>query len=173
MMFLRKFLVYAKTLAIRRSSLVTPSSQIVGTQAVLNVLMGERYKMFTKESKSVLRGEYGRLPGKVNEAVRKKAIGNDKVITCRPADLLKPELDTYRKELGDLAQSEEDVLSYALFPQVAKKFFEARRDGTVPSGADKTVSPAPASAKPAASSALRPTQREVLVVEDLTEDTPL
>ena len=103
--------------------------------------------MFTKESKAVLRGEYGRLPGKVNETVRKKAIGNDKVITCRPADLLKPELDTYRKELGDLAQSEEDVLSYALFPQVAKKFFEARRDGTVPSGADKTVSPAPASAK--------------------------
>lgn len=153
--------------------LVTPTSQIVGSQAVLNVLAGERYKMFTKESKAVLRGEYGRLPGKVNEAVRKKAIGNDKVITCRPADLLKPELDTYRKELGDLAQSEEDVLSYALFPQVAKKFFEARRDGTVPSGADKTVSPAPASAKPAASSASRPTQREVLVVEDLTEDTPL
>ena len=87
--------------------------------------------------------------------------------------MLKPELDTYRKELGDLAQSEEDVLSYALFPQVAKKFFEARRDGTVPSGADKTVSPAPASAKPATSSASRPTQREVLVVEDLTEDTPL
>lgn len=153
--------------------LVTPTSQIVGSQAVLNVLAGERYKMFTKESKAVLRGEYGRLPGKVNEAVRKKAIGNDKVITCRPADLLKPELDTYRKELGDLAQSEEDVLSYALFPQVAKKFFEARRDGTVPSGADKTVSPAPASAKPATSSASRPTQREVLVVEDLTEDTPL
>ncbi len=152
--------------------LVTPTSQIVGSQAVLNVLAGERYKMFTKESKAVLRGEYGRLPGKVNEAVRKKAIGNDKVITCRPADLLKPELDTYRKELGDLAQSEEDVLSYALFPQVAKKFFEARRDGTVPSGADKTVSPAPASAKPAASAASRPTQREVLVVEDLTEDTP-
>ena len=153
--------------------LVTPTSQIVGSQAVLNVLAGERYKMFTKESKAVLRGEYGRLPGKVNEAVRKKAIGNDKVITCRPADLLKPELDKYRKELGDLAQSEEDVLSYALFPQVAKKFFEARRDGTVPSGADKTVSPAPASAKPAASAASRPTQREILVVEDLTEDTPL
>ena len=153
--------------------LVTPTSQIVGSQAVLNVLAGERYKMFTKESKAVLRGEYGRLPGKVNEAVRKKAIGNDKVITCRPADLLKPELDTYRKELGDLAQSEEDVLSYALFPQVAKKFFEARRDGTVPSGADKTVSPASASAKPTASSASRPTQREILVVEDLTEDTPL
>ena len=95
-------------------------------QAVLNVLAGERYKMFTKESKAVLRGEYGRLPGKVNEAVRKKAIGNDRVITCRPADLLKPELDTYRKELGDLAQSEEDVLSYALFPQVATDFFKYR-----------------------------------------------
>lgn len=111
--------------------LVTPTSQIVGSQAVLNVLAGERYKMFTKESKAVLRGEYGRLPGKVNEAVRKKAIGNDKVITCRPADLLKPELDTYRKELGDLAQSEEDVLSYALFPQVAKS--SLKQDATEPS----------------------------------------
>ena len=105
--------------------LVTPTSQIVGTQAVLNVLMG-RYKMISKESKGLLRGEYGQLPGKVNEEVRKLAIGNEKVITCRPADLLKPELPKYREEAKDIAKSEEDVLSYALFPQVAEKFFKAR-----------------------------------------------
>ncbi len=108
--------------------LVTPTSQIVGTQAVLNVLSGERYKMVTKESKGMLRGEYGQLPAPVNEEVRKKAIGDDEVITCRPADLLQPELDKYREEAKDIAKSEEDVLSYALFPQVAEKFF-AIRDG--------------------------------------------
>ena len=106
--------------------LVTPTSQIVGTQAVMNVLVGERYKMVTKESKGMLRGEYGQLPGEVNEEVRKKCIGDDKVITCRPADLIEPELDKYRAELGDRAKSEEDVLSYALFPSVATKFFEWR-----------------------------------------------
>ena len=96
--------------------LVTPTSQIVGTQAVMNVLVGERYKMVTKESKGMLRGEYGKLPGEVNEEVRKKCIGDDKVITCRPADLIEPELEKYRAEIGDRAKSEEDVLSYALFP---------------------------------------------------------
>ena len=109
--------------------LVTPTSQIVGTQAVLNVLSGERYKMVTKESKGLLRGEYGRLPAPVNEEVRKKAIGDDKVITCRPADLIEPELEKYAKEMKEkgLGKSEEDVLSYALFPQVAEKFL-AKRD---------------------------------------------
>ena len=82
--------------------------------------------MFTKESKGVLAGEYGALPGEVNEEVRKKAIGDAKPITCRPADLIKPELENYKKELGSLAKSEEDVLSYALFPESARKFFEAR-----------------------------------------------
>lgn len=106
--------------------LVTPSSQIVGTQAVLNVLSGERYKMITKESKGILRGEYGQVPGEVNEEIRKKAIGDDEVITCRPADLLEPELEKYREESKGLALSDEDVLSYALFPQVATKFLEAR-----------------------------------------------
>ncbi|MBE7060870.1 MAG: oxaloacetate decarboxylase subunit alpha [Ruminococcaceae bacterium] len=106
--------------------LVTPTSQIVGTQAVLNILSGERYKMITKESKGLLRGEYGQLPGEVNEEVRKKAIGDEEVISCRPADLLKPELDAYREETKDFAKCEEDVLSYALFPQVAKKFFDIR-----------------------------------------------
>ena len=108
--------------------LVTPTSQIVGTQAVLNVLSGERYKMITKESKGLLRGEYGRLPAPVNEEVRKKAIGDDKVITCRPADLIEPELKTYADEMKakGLGKCEEDVLSYALFPQVAEKFLAER-----------------------------------------------
>lgn len=106
--------------------LVTPTSQIVGTQAVLNVINGERYKVFTKESKALLRGEYGSLPAPVNEEVRRKAIGDAEVITCRPADLLKPELESYREEIKDHIRQEEDVLSYALFPQVALKFFEAR-----------------------------------------------
>ena len=108
--------------------LVTPTSQIVGTQAVMNVITGERYKMVPKESKGLLRGEYGQLPAPVNEDVRKKAIGNDEVITCRPADLIEPELEKYREECKDIAKCEEDVLSYALFPQVAKKFLEARNN---------------------------------------------
>ena len=110
--------------------LVTPTSQIVGTQAVMNVISGERYKMIPKESKALLRGEYGKLPADVNEEVRKKAIGDDKVITCRPADLIEPELEKYRKEMEEkgIGKSEEDILSYALFPQVAEKFF-AFRDG--------------------------------------------
>ena len=107
--------------------LVTPTSQIVGTQAVLNVLSGERYKMVTNESKALLRGEYGRLPAKVNPDVQKKCIGDAPVITYRPADALKPELDRYRDEIKEYLEQEEDVLTYALFPQVAKKFFEFRR----------------------------------------------
>jgi len=106
--------------------LVTPTSQIVGTQAVMNIVAGGRYKMFPNESKALLRGEYGQLPAEVNEEVRKLAIGDDEVITCRPADLLKPELEKYREETKDIAKCEEDVLSYALFPQVAPKFFAER-----------------------------------------------
>ena len=108
--------------------LVTPTSQIVGTQAVLNVLSGERYKMVTKETKAMLRGEYGKLPAPVNEEVRKKAIGDAQVITCRPADQLKPELESYAKEMKEkgIGKYPEDVLSYALFPQVAEKFFAVR-----------------------------------------------
>ena len=108
--------------------LVTPSSQIVGTQAVMNVIMGERYKAFPKESKAMLRGEYGKLPGEVNEEVRAKAgIAPEDVITCRPADQLEPELKKYKEEFKGIAKSEEDVLSLALFPQVAPKFI-ANRD---------------------------------------------
>ena len=106
--------------------LVTPTSQIVGSQAVLNVLSGERYKMVTKESKGLLRGEYGLVPGTVNEDVRRKAIGDAEVITCRPADLLEPEVEKYRNEYKDLTKSDEDVLSCALFPQVAPKFLAER-----------------------------------------------
>ena len=108
--------------------LVTPTSQIVGTQAVMNVLSGERYKMVPKESKALLRGEYGALPAPVNEDVRKKAIGEDEVITCRPADLIEPELKKYAVEMKEkgIGKTGEDVLSYALFPQVAEKFFAVR-----------------------------------------------
>ncbi len=107
--------------------LVTPSSQIVGTQAVMNIIMGERYKVFPKESKAMLRGEYGSLPGEVNNDVRAKAgIAPEDVITCRPADLLEPELEKYKEEFKDIARSEEDVLSLALFPQVAPKFLDHR-----------------------------------------------
>ena len=108
--------------------LVTPTSQIVGTQAVMNVISGERYKMVPKESKALLRGEYGKLPAPVNEDVRKKAIGDDEVITCRPADLIEPELKKYAVEMKEknIGKTGEDVLSYALFPQVAEKFFAVR-----------------------------------------------
>ena len=106
--------------------LVTPSSQIVGTQAVLNVLSGERYKMITKESKALLKGEYGQTAKPVNKEIQKKAIGDEKPITCRPADLLKPELATIEAEMKKYKQQDEDVLSYALFPQVATEFFEYR-----------------------------------------------
>lgn len=105
--------------------LVTPTSQIVGTQAVFNTLMG-RYNTFTKESKGLLRGEYGELPGKVNEEVRKMAIGDDEVLSCRPADKLKPELESIREQYSGIAKSEEDILSCAMFPQVAPEYIKKR-----------------------------------------------
>ena len=110
--------------------LVTPTSQIVGTQAVMNVITGERYKMNPKESQGLMAGEYGRLPAPVNEEVRKKVIGDRKVITCRPVDDPSygvKHLDEFRKEIGQYLTQEEDVLSYALFPQVAEKFFQFRQ----------------------------------------------
>ena len=105
--------------------LVTPTSQIVGTQAVFNTLMG-RYNTFTKESKGLLRGEYGELPGKVNEEVRKMAIGDDEVLSCRPADQLKPELESIKEQYSGIAKSEEDILSCAMFPQVAPEYIKKR-----------------------------------------------
>ena len=133
--------------------LVTPSSQIVGTQAVMNIIMGERYKVFPKESKAMLRGEYGSLPGEVNNEVRAKAgIAPEDVITCRPADLLEPELEKYKEEFKDIAKSEEDVLSLALFPQVAPKFIDKRDHPEKYAEAEK---PAAAPAKTADPNAVR------------------
>lgn len=106
--------------------LVTPSSQIVGTQATLNVLTGERYKMVTKETKDYIKGLYGKPPASISDKIIKKVIGSEKRITRRPADLLKPEFDHHKKSLGKLARNDEDVLSYALFPTVALEFFERR-----------------------------------------------
>lgn len=108
--------------------LVTPTSQIVGTQAVFNVIMGERYKTVTKEFKGIVRGEYGRTPVPIDPAFRKKIIGDEKPIDCRPADLLEPELDKIRKECAEWITQDKDVLSYAQFGQVAVKFFEHRRN---------------------------------------------
>lgn len=107
--------------------LVTPTSQIVGTQAVLNVINGERYKMVTKEVKALIRGEYGKLPVEPSKEIIEKIIGKEERITCRPADLLKPELESYREEIKEYIEQEEDILSYALFPQVAMKFFKYRQ----------------------------------------------
>ncbi|MFZ3155467.1 sodium-extruding oxaloacetate decarboxylase subunit alpha [Pseudomonas sp.] len=111
--------------------LVTPTSQIVGTQAVFNVLAGERYKTITNEVKLYLQGRYGLAPGKVNEQLRKQAIGSEDVIEGRPADLIKPEMAKLREEIGSLAQSEEDVLTYAMFPDIGRKFLEERAAGTL------------------------------------------
>ena len=106
--------------------LVTPSSQIVGTQAVLNVLMGERYKMISNESRALLRGEYGQTVKPMNPEVQKMAIGDEEPITCRPADLLEPGLPDFEKAVAPWKEQDEDVLSYALFPQVAEEFFKYR-----------------------------------------------
>ena len=108
--------------------LVTPTSQIVGTQAVFNVIMGERYKTVTKEFKGLVKGEYGRTPVEINEEFKKKILGDEEAITCRPADLLTPELEKMRLECADWTEQEEDVLTYAMFPKVAPKFFEQRRN---------------------------------------------
>jgi len=107
--------------------LVTPTSQIVGTQAVMNVISGERYKMIPKETKALVKGEYGKTPAPIKDEIVKKIIGDEKRITCRPADLLEPELDKIRNEMKEYLEQDEDVLSYALFPQVAKKYFEFRK----------------------------------------------
>lgn len=123
--------------------LVTPSSQIVGTQAVMNVIQGERYKMVPQQTKDVLSGRYGATVKPFNPEVQKKCIGDAEVITCRPADLIPDELDTLRGEMAQWSEQEEDVLSYALFPQVATDFFKYRQaqekkvDPTVADNANK------------------------------------
>lgn len=108
--------------------LVTPTSQIVGTQAVLNVISGERYKMCTNEFKALIAGKYGSTPVEIDPNFRKKIIGDGPVINCRPADLLEPELEKLRKEVAAWVEQDEDVLSYAQFPKVAIDFFKKRRD---------------------------------------------
>lgn len=107
--------------------LVTPTSQIVGTQAVMNVITGERYKMVPKESKALVKGEYGKTPAPIPDEIKKKILGDEEQITCRPADLIQPELENIRKQIGQYIEQDEDVLSYALFPQVAENFFKFRQ----------------------------------------------
>lgn len=109
--------------------LVTPTSQIVGTQAVFNVVMGERYKMVTKEFRAMVKGEYGKTPAPISPAFRKQILGDEKPIDCRPADLIKPELEKLRAEFPqEYLEQDEDVLTMAMFPQVAPKFFESRKN---------------------------------------------
>jgi len=110
--------------------LVTPSSQIVGTQATLNVVLGERYKVIPEEVRQYVRGYYGRPPAPIDPEIKRLVIGDEEPIDCRPADLLEPGMEKARREIGDLAQSEEDVISYALFPQVARPFLERRARGS-------------------------------------------
>jgi pyruvate carboxylase subunit B len=111
--------------------LVTPTSQIVGAQAVLNVLTGKRYETITNEVKRYLQGGYGKAPAAVDSNLQKRAIGKEEVIDCRPADLLKPEFDNLRQEIGELALNDEDVLSYAMFPEVSRTFLEQRLNHTL------------------------------------------
>ena len=108
--------------------LVTPTSQIVGTQAVFNVIMGERYKTVTKEFKGLVKGSYGKTPAPIDPDFRKKILGDEEPIDCRPADLIEPELEKLKAECAKWTQQDEDVLSYAMFGQVAEKFFEKRKD---------------------------------------------
>lgn len=108
--------------------LVTPTSQIVGTQAVFNVILGERYKTVTKEFKGLVKGSYGKTPAPIDPEFRKKILGDEQPIECRPADLIEPELEKLKAECAKWSQQDEDVLSYAMFGQVAEKFFEKRKD---------------------------------------------
>jgi oxaloacetate decarboxylase alpha subunit len=107
--------------------LVTPSSQIVGSQAVLNVLSGERYKIVTKETKGIVKGEYGRTPAPISQEIKDLILKGEEQITCRPADLIEPELEKIRGEIKEYIEQDEDVLTYALFPKQAVDFFQSRQ----------------------------------------------
>ncbi|MBI2347211.1 MAG: hypothetical protein HYV05_01010, partial [Deltaproteobacteria bacterium] len=127
--------VLAETPAVRKDlgypPLVTPTSQICGSQAALNVMTGKRYSVVAAETRNYVMGLYGEPPGPISPEVKEKVLGKKEPITCRPADLLKPGLEKARKEIGALARNEEDVLSYALFPDIAKEFFlwrESQKD---------------------------------------------
>lgn len=106
--------------------LVTPMSQMVGTQSVFNVLTGQRYKMIPKEIKDYVKGMYGKSPVKISDEIKAVIIGNDEIFTGRPADLLQNEYDTMKNEIGSLAKSDEDVLTYACFPQIAKDYLKEK-----------------------------------------------
>lgn len=122
--------VFEEVAVVRRDfgypPLGTPFSQIVGVQATLNVMHGERYKSFPRESRDYLAGRYGKAPGAIDPEVRRKAIGGEEAITCRPADLIEPEYETMKEEVGDLARTEEDVLTYALFPAIARDYLKKK-----------------------------------------------
>jgi pyruvate carboxylase subunit B len=111
--------------------LVTPTSQIVGTQAVLNVMTGQRYKSITNEVKNYFLGQYGKSPAPVNDKVKQLAVGDGEVITCRPADLLEPEMAKLQAESDRIAKSEEDVLTYAMFPDIGQTFLQERNAGSL------------------------------------------
>jgi len=141
--------------------LVTPTSQIVGTQAVLNVVSGKKYKVITSETKGYLEGMYGKPLGEVNEDVRKLALGDEEPITVRPADLLQNELDQLTRDVGDKAKSVEDVLSYAMFPTIALEFFEERESGKFkPESLDDIATDTSATA---AAPALAPTEFNITI----------
>ncbi|MGI5838716.1 MAG: acetyl-CoA carboxylase biotin carboxyl carrier protein [bacterium] len=151
--------------------MVTPTSQIVGTQAVFNVITGERYKVIPGEVKEYIRGCYGLPPQPVDPAVRKLAIGDEAVIDCRPADLLKPGLGQIPEAVRELAKSEEDILSYALFPEVARKFFADRKAGGAPVAAAREER-VPATAKEGETVNLKEI-RDLIKMVDETEITEL
>lgn len=141
--------------------LVTPTSQIVGTQAVLNVISGKKYKVITSETKGYLKGMYGKALGEINEEVRKLALGDEEPITVRPADLLQDELDQLTRDVGDKAKSVEDVLSYAMFPTIALEFFEERESGEFkPEPLDEIPTDLPATA---AAPGLAPTEFNITI----------
>ena len=139
--------------------LVTPSSQIVGTQAVYNVLGGERYKTITNEVKRYLQGGYGAAPAPVNKELQKRAIGNETLIEGRPADLLTPEMDKIKAEISDLATSEEDILTYAMFPDLGREYLQQRKDGTLQS--EKLQSEQAVSLQNSANQEGRPTEFKI------------
>ncbi len=151
--------------------LVTPSSQIVGTQAVYNVLGGERYKTITNEVKRYLQGGYGAAPAPVNKELQQRAIGNEELIECRPADLLQPEMDKIKADIGDLASNQEDILTYAMFPDLGRDYLQQRKDGTLQ---PEALLPEPNSANSMASSSAqegRPTEFKIDVHGETYEVT--
>jgi oxaloacetate decarboxylase alpha subunit len=150
--------------------LVTPTSQIVGVQAVHNVLAGERYKRVTRETKDYVKGLYGRAPAPIREAVALKILGDEKPITGRPADTLEPGMPRARKELSkDMVKNEADYISYAIFPEVALKFFQWRKNPTAPEPEKKPAPAAPAQAQAQAKPAAPPEDPQVRRLRGLIE----